>query len=454
VPVKIAWHENFNPSSKYRRRYKIEGTLDDKARRAFGLDLSSILTGPVSADVGLLETAKGRGDAVIKFELKDAEFRLSPFGWTKPPGKDGIAWLSLKLQNRKLVKIPNLDIRMQGFRANAKVIPATADKPMIIDLRRFVLGATDISGRIVERRNGVYDIALRGPGFDAAPFFDFEDDSDTPEFKLPPISLTMNFDRMWFSTGQPIERVSGRAVYDGNSWVKLGLRGLLPRGHKVDFDFSTKNSVRKFAFNSSNAGAALRALDLFNNVEGGKLSIKGLKDRKAANPRWQGELSITDFQVSQAPLLARLLSLASLPGIVNALTGKGVVFNRLALPYVLEGKALKITKARSVGPALGLTADGVIDYGKGVVELDGTIVPAYTINSVLGAIPILGTILTGVDKTGVFAASFKIHGPTDKPTITVNPLTALAPGFLRDLVGIIFSSGKGPRKIDATPPKN
>ena len=37
--------------------------------------------------------------------------------------------------------------------------------------------------------------------------------------------------------------------------------------------------------------------------------------------------------------------------------------------------------------------------------------------------------------------NYGIEGPLKRPTVTVNPLTALAPGFLRDLIGVITGSG-------------
>ena len=63
--------------------------------------------------------------------------------------------------------------------------------------------------------------------------------------------------------------------------------------------------------------------------------------------------------------------------------------------------------------------------------------PAYVINSLLGYIPLLGDLFTGGEKGGgVFAATYRMHGPTEEPKVEVNPLSALAPGFLRELFGL------------------
>ncbi|MED6311114.1 MAG: AsmA-like C-terminal domain-containing protein, partial [Pseudomonadota bacterium] len=89
------------------------------------------------------------------------------------------------------------------------------------------------------------------------------------------------------------------------------------------------------------------------------------------------------------------------------------------------------------GSSIGITVEGALDLEEDIAELKGTVVPAYTVNRVLGQIPILGPILTGGENEGVFAASYAVNGPLEDPAIAVNPLSALAPGFLRKLFDAI-----------------
>ena len=101
---------------------------------------------------------------------------------------------------------------------------------------------------------------------------------------------------------------------------------------------------------------------------------------------------------------------------------------------------------RGVGSELGITASGTVDFAKDAIDINGTIVPAYTINSLLGKIPVIGTIFSGEKGGGIFAASYKVSGPVEKPVMSVNPLSALAPGFLRNLLdgGEGLNEGKTP----------
>ena len=183
--------------------------------------------------------------------------------------------------------------------------------------------------------------------------------------------------------------------------------------------------------------------------------LTGKSDGSEAGAPWRGRMLITDFRIVDVPLLTRILSLGSLTGIADAMTGKGITFARLDVPYIFKDKVLALNKARAVGAALGLTANGEIDFARERLKLVGTLVPANTINSFLGNIPLVGKILTGIEGAGVFAMTYGIEGPLNKPTVTVNPLTALAPGFLRDLIGVLTgSSAKLPpaKSPDAPPP--
>ena len=174
-------------------------------------------------------------------------------------------------------------------------------------------------------------------------------------------------------------------------------------------------------------------MDVTDTIRTGVIEIAGIRKGGPDAP-WRGTAEMKRFRVADAPNFARLLTLASLTGINDTITGKGIAFSRLSFPFVFENEVATIEEARAVGSELGITASGQVDFGKDAIDINGTIIPAYTINSLLGQIPVIGTILTGEKGGGIFAASYKISGPVEKPLISVNPLSALAPGFLRKLI--------------------
>ena len=127
----------------------------------------------------------------------------------------------------------------------------------------------------------------------------------------------------------------------------------------------------------------------------------------------------------------------TLYGLVEAMQGgSGLVFNRLVAPFALTPEALVLTDARAFSASLGLTAKGRILRQRRVAAIEGTIVPAYMFNTLLGRLPLLGKLFSPEAGGGVFAATYRVQGPLDDPQVSVNPLAALTPGFLRGLFGL------------------
>jgi len=121
---------------------------------------------------------------------------------------------------------------------------------------------------------------------------------------------------------------------------------------------------------------------------------------------------------------------------VDALSGPGLGFSRLIAPFTLTPETLTLGEARAFSASLGLTARGTLDRRRGSLAMEGTIVPAYIFNSLLGNIPIFGRLFSPEAGGGVFAATWRAQGPLEDPQVSVNPLAALTPGFLRGLFGI------------------
>jgi len=143
----------------------------------------------------------------------------------------------------------------------------------------------------------------------------------------------------------------------------------------------------------------------------------------------------------QAPALARLLSLASFSGISARLSGQGIPFNRIQGGVNFTTGAIALDNLRAYGGAIGINASGTIDRAAGQMNVSGTLVPAYTLNSIIGDIPVLGDILVGGKGQGIFASNFRLYGPFSDPQMSVNALSTLAPGVLRNL--FLFSPRGG-----------
>ena len=146
--------------------------------------------------------------------------------------------------------------------------------------------------------------------------------------------------------------------------------------------------------------------------------------------------------------MARLLALPSLTGLASTLSGTGLPFSTLRGDLVYSGSQVTIERMLAFGELLGITANGWIDIDRDRLELQGTVAPAYMINSLLGNIPVIGQLLGGGSQ-GLIAANYRLSGATSHPAVAVNPLSALAPGILRQLFAPLVGFSASPQEAVA-----
>ena len=141
-------------------------------------------------------------------------------------------------------------------------------------------------------------------------------------------------------------------------------------------------------------------------------------------------LKIYNFKLKEMPALTKILTLASLQGIADIMSGEGIRFDEFEMNIKDHKDLIKIEEIYAIGPAISILMEGYIEKKK-LISLRGTLVPATTINKFIGSIPVLGDILVGA-KTGegVFGVSFKIKGPPKNLETTVNPVKTLTPRFI------------------------
>ncbi|MGD2132166.1 MAG: AsmA-like C-terminal region-containing protein, partial [Maricaulaceae bacterium] len=190
---------------------------------------------------------------------------------------------------------------------------------------------------------------------------------------------------------------------------------------------------RALEFAAADAGEAVAIIFGVNMVRGGSLSAEGTLPPLAGPKEAPTELRVRarNLTLVGAPPLAQILSIASLEGLGNTLAGEGIRFGSLDAPLELSEGRITLDEARASGQALGVTVNGVIDLEARAFDLDGVLVPAYGMNSVLGVIPVLGDIFVSRRGEGVFAMTYTLEGPFANTQVSVNLLSALAPGFLR-----------------------
>lgn len=167
----------------------------------------------------------------------------------------------------------------------------------------------------------------------------------------------------------------------------------------------------------------------YNFIKGfdeGVLDFYSIKKNNISN----SVLIIDNFKLKEVPVLAKILTLASLQGIADLLTGEGIRFTDFEMKFNNSKGLMTIEEMYAIGPAISILLDGYIESDK-LISLRGTLVPATTINRTIASIPLIGNILVGKKVgEGVFGVSFKIKGPPDDLEPSVNPIKTLTPRFI------------------------
>lgn len=169
-------------------------------------------------------------------------------------------------------------------------------------------------------------------------------------------------------------------------------------------------------------------------MRGGRLNIQALRQ---ADKKIVGHAKIRNFSVHNTPILAKLLTVASFSGIVNLLTGEGLNFSHFDAPFTYENQVLSVKDGRAFGNVMGISGSGSYDRYYNELNVKGLFAPAYSLNTLLGKIPLVGNLLSGKDGT-VFAANYEITGNINDPKISYNPLSALSPNSLKEMFSSIF----------------
>ena len=122
-----------------------------------------------------------------------------------------------------------------------------------------------------------------------------------------------------------------------------------------------------------------------------------------------------------------------------------VQIGQLLADFGWNGGQLSVREGVMSGPAIGMTFDGVIDMARENIDLAGSYVPAYALNSLLSHIPVVGVLVAGGQNEGVFALNYRLSGALSSPVVTVNPLSAIAPGLMRKIMGVLDGTAHVPR---------
>jgi hypothetical protein len=453
APLEVSWQRVFEPSDGVRSRIGLAGIFDDAQRQALFLPLGEYLQGPVGMKMDIWEDGQRRHRADVQLALDATRMVVPELRWQKPAGVGGSARLAIREADDGFVvdtvTLSAGDVAMEGRISLDREWALRA-----LDLNRLIIGGpegTDVGLALRPRADGGYDLALQGRRFDLRPYLATSDEAE-PEGPGPSLAVSARLGHVVLEDGQALTGVDVTGFHDGLLWQSVKGTGTLVDAGPVEFDLVPGKDRRELTVRAVDAGLVARALGLFGSARGGALELRAVIRDDLAGAPVQGRLTVENFKLVEAPVLASIFSVASLTALGDLLRGDGVSFEQLAVPFTMVDGVVTLTEARAFGPAFGITADGIIDRDKNTADLRGTIAPAYSLNSLPGKIPILGRLLVGREGEGLFAVTYTMKGDLKDPRVIVNPLSALAPGFLRRMFFIGEPGAEGrPRDPDEGP---
>jgi hypothetical protein len=402
--------------------------LDAAGRAKRGLNFGSWLTGPLPIK---LKAPLTRANAEVEIDLTPAGVDNLVPGLSKPAGKPGKATFLVKPtpEGASLSNIA-IELGVPMFRGSAQMDPAGALESATITQARIAAG-DDFKVDLV---NGPRSLkaSVRGASLDARAFVrSILEGTSSGQTAAKDFDIDAKIASVVGSNKQTITNMEFTASRRGGDTRLGNLRGKIGGGA-----VTATGSGGETRISTSDAGALLRFANLYSHLEGGDLNLL-LRSRDGLSA---GEATLTDFVLRDEPALRQLVSAApqrASEGGAAPVDASRVRFEKMTASFERSPGKLTIQDGVIYNPSIGLTTQGAIDFEHNQIDVSGSFVPAYTVNTMLTKIPLVGLLLSGGNNDGVFGLSYRVHGSMSSPTLTVNPLSAIAPGILRRILGAI-----------------
>jgi hypothetical protein len=296
-----------------------------------------------------------------------------------------------------------------------------------VDLSYF---DNDLLKNVLSIKKRDKDYLLKSSSFNATKIIDdlLKDDKNPESNKIfsENFKLNIKIEEAFLDKDHLIENLSGYLTFNNNEVIDANLAGDFSDNQRINLTIRSTLNEKITTLYSDIAKPFVNRYKFIKGFEEGNLDFYSIKQNNVSNSK----LIIDNFKVQEVPALAKLLTLASLQGIADLLTGEGIRFTDFEMKFSNKDELMRIEELYAIGPAISLLMEGYIESDD-LVSLKGTLVPATTINRTLSSIPLIGDILVGKKVgEGVFGVSFRIKGPPNKLKTTVNPVKTLTPRFI------------------------
>ena len=374
---------------------------------------------------------KKKTDFETFFNLQNIDLKFDDISYNKI--KKVNATLKIKgTENNKTVLFKNINYMDNKNEVEIKNLIINNGKILNIDKVRFdYLTKNDFVNKLtLSKKNKNYE--LIGKSFDSTQLIENITNSQQDQnffkiFKNLNTKVKIKISEIKLDNENIVNNLNGNLEIKNSKIFSLNLNSNFTNNEKLFISIKTqKNNTIVTTFYSDRAKPFVKKYKFIKGFEDGNLDFSSQKINNVS----KSKLIIDNFKVQEVPVLAKILTLASLQGIADLLTGEGVRFTDFEMIYLNKDSLMTIEEIYAIGPAISIMMEGYVE-GKDLISLRGTLVPATTINRSISSIPLLGDLLVGKKVgEGVFGVSFKIKGPPKDLKTTVNPIKTLTPRFI------------------------
>jgi len=449
VAAKVFWSRPIGAGVDPPPPIRIAATLDANDREQLGIFVNHMIAGDVPVTVDL---AAGPDDgsgqlAHVEANLGGAELVLDTLAWRKPEGDAATVAFDVVAREKT-------GARLENFRLTGDKVAIGGDIELGADSRfaafhfpNFsinLISQLEVSGTV--RPDKVLEVKAQGRFFDGRDYFRslFSIGQITAKkLALPKttsgLDLTADIETILGASQTSLHAVHIHAERRQGLLTALKAGGTLDGGQKVSVSLDHKEGQPRFLLaDTGDSGRAFGLIGLYQGLEGGYAQLKVNLDGEGAAEK-TGTLWAKHFVLLGDPVVNQVLNEAAPPGGGKRKKGnerESFDFDRLNVHFSIGDGQLVVHDMFIHGPVLGATLRGRIDYGRQTVQLGGTYIPLYGLNSMFGALPLFGPLLVGRSGEGLLGITFAIDGPLAKPDVLVNPVSVVAPGIFRQIFEI------------------
>ena len=382
-----------------------------------------------------LNASKDQVSFESRVDIKKSLINFTPVNFTKLLNDDGQINLKGEIKkNRAFLE----KVSISSGKNNIELLDLDFDENFSLLSLNSISVNTDKSNFKVlsNKKNSINNIEIEGKRLDAKFIIDSLTSSKSSTFISKKFNglISAKLDLIDTGTNDNIRDFVLTGAITKGKFTKLDASGKFSNNEKITIKINkNKNGNLATYLLSDRARPFIAGYSFIKGFEKGKLEFTS-EDLSATASK--GKIVITDFKIKEIPVLAQILSLASVTGILDTLRGEGIRFDNTVIVFENDENFFTFKDFYGTGPAIGFIVEGKINNEDHFASLDGNIIPAYEVNRLISNIPVLGQILTGKSGDGVFGVSFKLKGKDDKYDITINPVRTITPRFLQRFIDI------------------